>query len=79
MGGIDMAKINVSLSNEVIVCLDEDARRHGLTRSEYIRRSVELYARYLHLEEKVEKRIQTLKNAVTKQDTLAERLAEYVA
>ncbi|GEM_PF-2989545 len=74
-----MAKINVSLPDEVIVRLDEDARRHGLTRSEYIRRSVELYARYLHLEEKVEERIQALKDAVTEQDTLAERLAEYIA
>jgi len=74
-----MAKINVSLPDEIIVRLDEEARRHGLTRSEYIRRSVELYARYLHLEAKVEEKIQTLKSAITEQDTLAERMAEYVA
>ncbi|MDD3927713.1 MAG: ribbon-helix-helix protein, CopG family [bacterium] len=74
-----MAKINVSLPDEIIARLDEDARRHGLTRSEYIRRSVELYARYLHLEAKVEEKIQTMKGAITEQDTLAERMAEYVA
>lgn len=74
-----MPKINVSLPAEVISAMDENAARYGMSRSEYIRRAVELYARYRSLERMMEEHRRIISDAVRTQDELAERQAEYVA
>jgi len=71
-----MAKVNISLPDEALRLIDQEAERRHISRSEYIRLATETYAGFTNVEEANSKILAERREACKRIDELREQITE---
>jgi metal-responsive CopG/Arc/MetJ family transcriptional regulator len=77
LGVIMVAKVNISLPDEILEKVDEVRKEKQITRSEFIRQASSAYLKLLEEMKEEEKKRKGIEKAILLQDRIRERVGKY--